>query len=164
MRAAWPVMRQVVGDPALRAASRAWPSTEPRKNLLFYEDPDCGFALNGVVRSPGYRGGIHDHAHAWVLYGVLDGSESLERFDRIDDGALAGYAELVPTSVTQGSAGTVDLVPAFGIHAERGGNARSAALILRSERVAGRVLQSGYDLALRTVTQREGPEQIAYSL
>jgi predicted metal-dependent enzyme (double-stranded beta helix superfamily) len=164
MQAARQVLERAVADPRLRDASRSWPSTEPRKNLLFYEDPDFGFALNGVVRSPGYRGGVHDHAHAWVLYGVIDGTETLERFDRVDDGSRDGFAELVRSSATVGTPGRVDLVPAYGIHAERGGPTRSAALILRSERVAGRVLQHAYDLEHRTVVKRDGPVQIPYPL
>ena len=51
----------------------------PSKNLLLYVDPEHHFAINAVVRTPGRVGGVHDHADAWVLYGVLDGSESLER-------------------------------------------------------------------------------------
>jgi predicted metal-dependent enzyme (double-stranded beta helix superfamily) len=164
MRAAESVMKQFVLDPDLQSSARDWPLTEPRKNLLFYEDPDFGFAINGVTRSPGYRGGVHDHAHAWVLYGVLEGTESLERFDRLDDRATPGFAELKKSSTTEGRPGHVDLVPAHGIHAERGGRLRSAALILRSERVAGRVLQNSYDVAAKSVTHREGPEQIPYQL
>jgi predicted metal-dependent enzyme (double-stranded beta helix superfamily) len=132
--------------------------------LLFHEDPDFGFAINGVVRSPNYRGGVHDHAHAWVLYGVIEGSESRERFERLDDGLQPGYAELRKSYTTLGTPGRVDLVPAFSIHAEQGGPSRSTALILRSERVAGRVLQNSYDPARNTVKEREGPEQIPYPL
>jgi predicted metal-dependent enzyme (double-stranded beta helix superfamily) len=154
MRAAETVMKQFVLDPDLQSSARDWPSTEPCKNPLFYEDPDFGFAINGVTRSPGYRGGVHDHSHAWVLYGVIEGTESLERFNRIDDRTTPGFAELKKSSTTDGHRGRVDLVPAYGIHAEQGGPVRSAALILRSERVAGRVLQNGYDLtATRCPTQ-----------
>lgn len=164
MRAAKPLVEKLVSDPELRERSRAWPSTEPRKNLLFYEDPDFGFALNGVTRSAGYHGGVHDHAHAWVLYGVIDGAESLERFARLDDGTRHGYAELRKSSTTIGTPGQVDLVPPFAIHAEQGGPDRSAAFIVRSERVAGRVLQHSYDLSKNTVVERDGPEQIHYGL
>lgn len=164
MHAAQPLMERFVQHTDLRAASRKWPSTEPRKNLLFYEDPEFGFAINGVVRSPNYRGGIHDHAHAWVLYGLIDGCETLERFARLDDGSLAGYAELAKTAGTAGTRGRVDLIPAFGIHAEQGGSGRSAALIVRSERIAGRSLQNSYNLVERRVVAREAPEQIPFQL
>src|SRR6516162_1419531 len=78
-------------------------STEGYKNLLLYVDPDHHFVINAVVRAPGRTGSVHDHADAWVLYGVLDGSESLERYERIDDGSRPGYAEVRLASVTTGT-------------------------------------------------------------
>ncbi len=81
----------LVRDEDLRARSKDWPSTEGHKNLLLYEDPDYGFAINAVVRTPNRKGGIHDHAHAWTAYGLLDGTEKLERYSRLDDGTKEGY-------------------------------------------------------------------------
>lgn len=158
------LLEELVKDPAMREASKSWPSTEGRKNLLFHEDPECGFAINGVVRMPGRKGSIHDHAHAWTAYGVLDGSECLERFRRVDDRSKDGYAELELESVTQGNAGKVDLVPPFDIHAEQGGPTRSVAIILRSERVAGKVLQGSYDREKHTYRQIDGPTNIPYEV
>jgi predicted metal-dependent enzyme (double-stranded beta helix superfamily) len=158
------LLRELVNDDSMRQAAKFWPSTEGRKNLLFYEDADYGFAINGVVRTPGRKGSIHDHAHAWTAYGLLDGTESLERFRRVDDGKSDGYVELKLESVTQGKPGTVDLVPPFDIHAEQGGPARSVAVILRSERVAGKVPQGSYDKERNTMRRIEGPENIPYQI
>jgi predicted metal-dependent enzyme (double-stranded beta helix superfamily) len=158
------LLEELVKDPAMREASKSWPSTEGRKNLLFHDDPECSFAINGVVRMPGRKGSIHDHAHAWTAYGVLDGSESLERFRRVDDRRKEGYAELELESITQGNAGKVDLVPPFDIHAEQGGPTRSVAIILRSERVAGKVLQGSYDREKNTYRQIDGPTNIPYEI
>src|SRR5437773_1415949 len=77
-----PLLERLVLDETLRAHSAQWPSTEGRKNLLLYVDPDYQFVINAVVRVPSRSASVHDHAHAWVLYG----SESLERYERIDDG------------------------------------------------------------------------------
>jgi len=152
-------------DPALKAHSASWPSTEGRKNLLLYVDPDHHFVINGVVRMPGRTGGVHDHADAWVLYGVLDGSESLERFDRVDDGSRSGYAEVKLASVTTGTQGKVDLVPPHAIHAEQGGPTRSVAIIVRSQRLGeGTILQRTYDRKANTVIEQYGPTQIPYDL
>jgi predicted metal-dependent enzyme (double-stranded beta helix superfamily) len=164
MRRGQELLKHLVGTESLRAASAGWPCTEGRKNLLFYEDPDYGFAINGVVRVPGRKGSIHDHAHAWTAYGLLDGTERLERFRRLDDGTRDGHAELELMSVTDGTPGTVDLVGPFDIHAEQGGAGRSVAIILRSERVAGKVLQGSYDLAAKTVRRIEGPTNIPYEI
>lgn len=158
------LLEALVQDPSMREASKSWPSTEGRQNLLFYEDPDYNFAVNGVVRVPGRKGSIHDHAHAWTAYGVLDGTESLQRFQRVDDGSKEGYAKLELISVTEGKAGKVDLVPPFDIHAEQGGPTRSAAVILRSERVAGRTTQGSYDVDEQTIRQIEGPTQVPYEV
>jgi len=165
MEAAKPLLERLVLDPALKAHSASWPSTEGRKNLLLYVDPDHHFVINGVVRMPGRTGGVHDHADAWVLYGVLDGSESLERFDRVDDGSRSGYAEVKLASVTTGTQGKVDLVPPHAIHAEQGGPTRSVAIIVRSQRLGeGTILQRTYDRKANTVIEQYGPTQIPYDL
>jgi predicted metal-dependent enzyme (double-stranded beta helix superfamily) len=158
------LLEGLVKNESLRQAAKSWPSTEGRKNLLFYEDPEYGFAINGVVRAAGRKGSIHDHAHAWTAYGVLDGTESLERFRRIDDRSKEGYAQLELVSVTMGEPGKVDLVPPFDIHAEQGGPTRSVAVILRSERVAGKIPQGSYDKETNTVRRIEGPANIPYEI
>jgi predicted metal-dependent enzyme (double-stranded beta helix superfamily) len=164
MRKGTRLLEELVKDPSLKNTSQSWPSTEGRKNLLLYEDPDYHFAINAVVRVPGRKGSIHDHAHAWTAYGILDGTESLERFRRVDDRAQEGYAKLELESVTQGEAGKVDLVPPFDIHAEQGGPARSVAIILRSERVAGKTTQGSYDIEKQTIRQIDGPTQVPYEI
>ena len=164
MKKARGLLETLVADDGLKAHSEAWPSTEGRKNLLFHEDPDYGFAVNGVVREPGRTGSIHDHNRAWVLYGLLVGTETLERFDRVDDGGKPGYAEVRLSSATEGSPGTVDLVEPYAIHAEQGGPGRSVAVIVRSTRVAGRVPQGGYDRDTNAYVEHEGPAQIPYAL
>jgi predicted metal-dependent enzyme (double-stranded beta helix superfamily) len=163
MQRAQPLLRDLVSNPEMQRRSADWPSTEGRKNLLFYVDPDFGFAINGVVRIPGRRGSVHDHAAAWVLYGVLTGEESLERYERVDDGSKPGYAEVRMTSVTEGSSGKVDLVPPWDIHAEQGGSRRSTAVILRSE-LLGEVDQNRFDLETRKILTGPGPTQISFEL
>ena len=164
MKKAWGLMETLLGDDQLKAHSENWPSTENRKNLLFYEDSDYGFAINGVVRVPDRKGSVHDHDHAWVLYGLLVGTETLERYDRLDNGSKPGFAELRLSSAPVSGPGSVDLVAPFAIHAEQGGPTRSVAVILRSTRVAGRVLQGGYDPQANSYIKQDGPEQIPYEL
>jgi predicted metal-dependent enzyme (double-stranded beta helix superfamily) len=158
------LLEELVNDQSLREASKTWPSTEGRKNLLFYEDPDYGFAINGVVRVPGRKGSIHDHAHSWTAYGLLDGTESLERYRRVDDLSKEGYAKLELESVTEGKPGKVDLVPPFDAHSEQGGPTRSVAVILRSERVSGKVLQGSYSMENNTIRRIDGPMNIPYEI
>jgi len=165
MGKAKPLLEQLLKDATLKAHSAAWPSTEGRKNLLLYVDPDHHFVINAVVRMPGRTGSVHDHADAWVLYGVLDGSESLERFERVDDGSRPGYAEVRLSSVTTGTQGKVDLVPPPSIHAEQGGPTRSVAIIVRSQRLGeGTILQRRYDAMAKTVVEQYGPTQIPFEV
>jgi predicted metal-dependent enzyme (double-stranded beta helix superfamily) len=165
MGKAKPLLEQLLKDATLKAHSAGWPSTEGRKNLLLYVDPDHHFVINAVVRMPGRTGSVHDHADAWVLYGVLDGSESLERFERVDDGSRSGYAEVRLSSVTTGTQGKVDLVPPHSIHAEQGGPTRSVAIIVRSQRLGeGTILQRRYDAMANTVVEQYGPTQIPFEV
>ena len=165
MAKAKPLLEQLLNDATLKAHSAAWPSTEGRKNLLLYVDPDHHFVINAVVRMPGRTGSVHDHADAWVLYGVLDKSESLERFERVDDGSRSGYAEVKLSSVTTGTQGKVDLVPPHSIHAEQGGPTRSVAIIVRSQRLGeGTILQRRYDAMAKTVVEQYGPTQIPFEV
>jgi predicted metal-dependent enzyme (double-stranded beta helix superfamily) len=165
MEKAKPVLERFVLEPTLKAHSADWPSTEGHKNLLLYVDPDYDFVINAVVRVPGRKGSIHDHADAWVLYGLLDGAESLERYDRLDDGSRPDYAEVKLSSVTTGKQGKVDLVPPRAIHAEQGGQNRSVAIIVRSQKLGqGTVLQGRYDPVAKTRTEGYGPTQVPYDL
>lgn len=164
MEAARPLLERLLHEPELKEHSKGWMSTEGRKNLLLHVD-DVGFVVNAVVRVPGRTGSVHDHADAWVLYGVLDGTESLERYERLDDGSREGYAEVKLTSVTTGSQGKVDLVAPYEIHAEQGGPTRSVAMILRSRRLGeGTVLQNTYDVKNNIVFQQYGPTQVPFPL
>jgi predicted metal-dependent enzyme (double-stranded beta helix superfamily) len=165
MEKARPLLEALVKSPEMNARSRQWPSTEGRKNLRFYIDPDYGFVVNAVVRVPGRTGSVHDHGNCWVLYAVLDGTESLERWERLDDGSRPDHAQVKMTSVTTGSQGKVDLVAPYDIHAEQGGPTRSAAIILRSQKTGeGTIMQRLYDPETGAVTERWGPTQIDYEL
>ena len=95
MRKGAVLLQQLVKEPSLIEHSKTWPLTVGQ-NLLLYEDEEHGFVINAVVRPPGYKGGIHDHAHAFVLYAVLDGTEKLERYERLDDGGTRSTTPLVP--------------------------------------------------------------------
>ncbi|HTN69887.1 MAG TPA: hypothetical protein VMO00_02250 [Methylomirabilota bacterium] len=156
------LLEGLVNDSVLREHSKTWPSTEGHKNLLLYEDPDHQFVINAVVRTPGRDGRIHDHAHAWTAYGVLDGTERLERYRRVDDGKKENYALIQLESLTEGYPGKVDLVPPFAIHSEKGGPARSVALIVRSERLVGKTLQGRYDAKTNEYHQSQGPTQVPF--
>ena len=121
-------------------------------------------ARNNKKQNSCYDSRPYLHAHSWTAYGILAGTETLERFRRVDDGSKEGYAKLELESVTAGTPGKVDLVPPFDIHAEQGGPAKSYGLILRSERVAGKVLQGSYNMETGLYRRIEGPTNVPYEL
>jgi hypothetical protein len=101
----------------------------------------------------GARTGADD---AWVLYGVLDGTESLERYERIDDGRRPGHAEVQLASVTTGTQGKVDLVPPHAIAAHCG-DARDTGASVRRQRTGTPSLV----LASRLFTSASKPFELA---
>jgi predicted metal-dependent enzyme (double-stranded beta helix superfamily) len=162
-----PLLENLLRDNRVREQSKQWPAcsqgAERAENLLFYEDPDYGFVINGLIKAPRTRTAIHDHAHNWTLYGVLDGSETIERYERIDDRSKPDYAEVKKTVNVRVGAGKIDLVPPFAIHAEESGDERTVAIIVRAEK-AGGFLQGRYDPATSRYWQGYGPKQIPFEL
>jgi predicted metal-dependent enzyme (double-stranded beta helix superfamily) len=161
-----PLLQELLADPSIREQSKSWPTcsqADRAQNLLFYEDPNYQFVINGLIKAPKSRTQIHDHAHNWTLYGVLDGNETIERYERVDDGTKADYAEIRKTVDVHVGPGKIDLVPPYEIHAEESGDERTVAIIVRAEK-AGTFLQGRYDPATKKYWQGYGPEQIPYEL
>ena len=161
-----PLLQELLTDPSIREQSKNWPTcsqAERAQNLLFYEDPNYRFVINGLIKAPKSRTQIHDHAHNWTLYGVLDGNETIERYERVDDRTKPDYAEIRKTVDVKVGPGKIDLVPPYEIHAEESGEERTVAIIVRGEK-AGGFLQGRYDPATKKYWQGYGPEQIPYEL
>jgi predicted metal-dependent enzyme (double-stranded beta helix superfamily) len=162
-----PLLQELLADASLQEQSKQWPDCsqggDRAENLLFYEDPDYKFVINGLIKAPHTRTAIHDHSHNWTLYGVLNGTESIERFERLDDGSRPDYAEVKKSVNVTVSSGKIDLVPPFAIHAEESGSERTVAIIVRAEK-AGGFLQGRYDPATNRYWQGYGPKQIPYEL
>ncbi|HWO43039.1 MAG TPA: hypothetical protein VNO43_14660 [Candidatus Eisenbacteria bacterium] len=139
-----PILAELLADPEVLAASKHWPDCVPMdgraENLLFYEDPDYGFAINGLTKGDARQGRaarIHDHAHIYTLYGVLDGHERIIRYERLDDGSRPGYAEIRKTSDVLVGPGEIDLVKPYEIHTELTVGERTVAVIIRSQKGGG---------------------------
>lgn len=164
-----PFLAELISDPEVIEGSARWPEcvvTDRAENLLFYEDPDYGFAINGLTKHASSRsttGGIHDHAHIYTLYGVLDGHETIERYERIDDKSKPDYAEIRETTKFRAGPGDIDLVRPYEIHVERNYDERSVAIIIRSEKSGG-FLQGRYDKDTGRYWQGYGPRQTPTSI
>ena len=162
-----PLLRELLADAAVQEQSKNWPDCsqggERAENLLFYEDPDYKFVINGLIKAPRTRTQIHDHAHNWTLYGVLDGSETIMRYQRVDDRSKPDYAEIRGVSKLRAGPGEVDLVRPWEIHAEASGEERTVAIIVRAEK-AGGFFQGRYDPVNKKYWQGSGPKQLPYEL
>jgi len=156
------LMGPLLADQELKARSESWPVTDGT-NLLFYEDPDYGFVVNGVVRDPHRTGAVHDHAHTWTAYGELLGGEAIARYERVDDGSTPGYAELRPTGIIDAQAGVVDVVRPYLAHSESSRDQRAVAIIIRSQKL-GSFQQDHFEPASNEVTQGPGPTPVPYEL
>lgn len=160
MQSARPLLEKLLLDDELYERSHDWPPTEGGVNLDLYEDPEYKFMVNSVVRMPGLRGNPHDHDRQWVAYGVLDGIESLERYERLDDGSREDYAEIRLMSAPEGRRGSVDIVYPHEVHAEQGGPQRSVSIILRSERIGPDMRPARYRPAENLRMSNNGPSHI----
>ena len=160
-----PVLAEFLADPQVVEASKEWPQTVfsdgRAENLLFYEDPDYGFAINGTKGSGGRQGQrslIHDHAHIYTLYGLLDGHQRLERYERIDDRSRPDYAEIRKTSDRLIGPADMDLAKPYEVHAEVNVGEPTATVIVRSQKGGG-FNQGRYDLETNRYWESLGPRQ-----
>ena len=161
-------LETLLADPALKERAKSWPDTkrgnDAPSNLLFYEDPNYGFVLNALVKTPGAVTSVHDHGQSWTLYGVLEGGEYIERFARTDDNpTFEGPAVLQPDGTFDVTPGYIDVVPPWQIHRETNGDHRTIGFIVRSQR-SGTFRQCYYDRENGDVTEYRGPSQIPFAL
>jgi predicted metal-dependent enzyme (double-stranded beta helix superfamily) len=162
-----PFMKELLDDPRVIEASKKWPTCQRidnrTQNLLFYEDPDYKFVLNGMVfssdRDYGVPDRLHDHGHIYTLYGLLDGKQRILRYERIDDRSTPDFAEVRSLSNSECGPGEIDLVRPWEIHAEASAGERVVALIARSERSGG-FLQGRYVPEKNSYWQGYGPIQV----
>lgn len=161
-------LRILLASPELQAHTGTWPDTKigdgPPSNLLFYEDPDYGFVLNALVKSPGSVTFVHDHGPSWTLYGVLAGGEHIERYRRTDHNPVdTGPAELEHDGAFDVTPGYIDLVPPWQIHQEMNSDQRTIGFIVRSER-SGTFPQYRYNMESGEIMKSGGPTQIPFAL
>lgn len=162
-----PILAELLADREVIEASKSWPDCVPAdgraENLLFYEDPDYGFAINGLTKGSarqGARARIHDHAHIYTLYGVLDGRERIERYERLDDRSRPGYAKIRKTLDRLVGPGEIDLVRPYEVHTEVTVGERTVAVIVRSQK-GGDFNQGRYVPETDEYYESLGPRQTA---
>ena len=161
-------MGPLLADPTLKESSRTWPLTvegAPKvKNLLFYEDPDFGFVFNATVRKAKSITSIHDHGDVWTLYGLIEGHETMYRYERTDNTPRdIGPVKLKQVGCHHIGPGDVDSVPPGKIHQEHGGAENSMAFIVRAQK-AGTFKQRTYNRETGEINLNDGPTLIPHRL
>lgn len=161
-------MQKLLADPQLKERAQEWPATVESaptvRNLLFYEDPDYGFVFNATVRKPNVITNVHDHGDVWTLYGLIEGRETMLRYERTDGGPRhEGPAQLELVGRHSIGPGDIDIVPPGGIHQEHAGPERSIAFIVRAKR-PGTFPQRYYDPETGGVTITNGPQLMPMAL
>jgi len=164
-----PILAELLADPEVLEASSSWPDCVTKdgraENLLFYEDPDFGFVINGLTKGAARtdRTRIHDHGQAYTLYGVLRGHERVERYERTDDRSRPDYAQIRKTADVLVGPGEIDLVKPYEVHAEVTVGEKTVAVIIRSQKV-GTFPQGRYDLSTSQYFEGVGPRQTAVDM
>ena len=130
------LLRPLVADRLMREASRSWEAKKGREYVL-HHDATRGFFVGALVREPDHRAFIHDHAHSWTVYGVLDGAEITHVYARTDDGKTPGRATLALIDRHDAPTGHVDVIAPWIPHSEWGASERSVAITVRSDRPGG---------------------------
>ena len=130
------ILQTLCADEAMRAKSREW-IAKRGVELELHHDSDYKFFVGALIREPQHRANVHDHAHTWTIYGVLEGEEQTHVYERLDDGGTVGKAELKLVAKSAAPSGHVDIVPPWVPHSEWGMGERSVAITVRSQRPGG---------------------------
>jgi predicted metal-dependent enzyme (double-stranded beta helix superfamily) len=162
------LLAEFLRDEELAERAKNWPVSHDRTNnrytnLLFYEDADHGFVLNGLVKDQTGKTPVHDHGHAWVLYGLLEGAERVLRFERTDDGSVPGRADLRP-SVEVDPPRRRDRSRAPVVAPRRAGAQRPRVAVIVLSAKPGTFHHRRYDVERGTVTEHPAPAQIPHPL
>lgn len=82
---------------------------------LLHEEPDHTLAVFVVSWLPGRGAPVHDHG-TWAVVAGVEGSERNVRYNRLDDGKRADYAELSTKHEIDAAEGELICMRTGGIH------------------------------------------------
>lgn len=142
---------RLLQDRELLSGELALPRRTVWESYLLFEHPELRYVVTALIHPPGWLGPPHEHGPTWTVYGVFEGEEVIRRYERVDEGAREGYAELRETRSLAARPGTVDWIHPGEIHSEDNpGETSTVSIVVRSENL-GSVLQRLFDLHKRTV-------------
>ena len=141
-----PALAELLADPEVLDASKSWPdcvAADGRaENLIFYEDPEFGFAINGLTPSapaPLRQTPPHPRPRPY-LHALRRPRRTRARralHERLDDSSKPDYAEIRQTDNIHVGPGEINLVKPYEIHTEITVGERTVAVIIRSEKAGG---------------------------
>lgn len=115
-----------------------------------YTDPAHGFVVTLLLKPHGGTTPVHHHGEAWTLYGIVEGVETIHRYERVDGAPPRHVADHVRR------AGEVEIEPAFAIHNETTSSGQDTlALAVRGCDLAA-TDHEWFDLATGQVTRGRG--------
>ena len=164
-----PILKELLADERIRDACEDWPTPgrfEGRGgNLIFYEDPDYGFVINGQIHPAGQHTGepkaAHDHGKIYTAYGLLDGHERIVLYERVDDRSKPDHAEVRKVADYVAGPGDIHLASPAAVHVEVNIGERTAAVIVRSKKDGiPENLHGRYDLETGKYHESIGPRQV----
>ena len=161
------------GSPALTATielieSTGFPVADMISHTFGLDDTErciraIGNEINGLMKDATGRTPVHDHGHAWVAYGLLEGAETVLRYqDPTSQGSTVG-GRVEPGEQISLATGQVDLVPPWTFHAEQADTERTVAVMVRSARV-GKFAHRRLNPDTGETHDHPGPHQIPYQL
>lgn len=110
-------LEMLLGDADFIAAE-CGPDAEPGIRTL-YRDPETGFNVLVHIYQEGKKGPPHDHGKSWAVYGQANEWTDMTLWERRDDGAREGFADLVEKEtfrLTPGKAGKFEVGDIHSIH------------------------------------------------
>ncbi|MSQ24532.1 MAG: hypothetical protein EXR58_08335 [Chloroflexi bacterium] len=139
-------MREALRDPQFLPGER-WSYTDPHQLFQIHAGPSA----------PGNDTGPHDHGEHWVVYGVRRGALETTRYERLDDGSDADYAELRSVNQFVLGPGDVDAIEPWGIHNQKNATDQTAFDFVLRGNPNPTYLRNKFDLETRRVTRIGGP-------
>ena len=114
--------------------------------------PDESWTIVAVAFPPGATTPVHDH-HTWGLVGVVRGSETEERYERLDDGTRPGFARLRHVDTAENRAGAISHIvpPTLEIHRIHNSSEIATCSIHVYGGNLAKMIRNQYDLERNTV-------------
>jgi predicted metal-dependent enzyme (double-stranded beta helix superfamily) len=133
-----------------------WALELGRGPWVLHEDAQLGFVVTLLLKPRANSTPVHHHAEAWTLYGIFEGTETVHRYDRVDDRRRPDHADvrLVVDHVRQ--PGEVEIEPPFAIHNETTSRDHDTIAIAVRGRNLGTIQQEWFDLETGAVRAAPG--------